>query len=187
MNVTSSPRRAWRWLVFFGVLFALVLAAVTLPIVYNLGQQLRPDQLDAARQRWQANGPADYDLTFAITYDRERLAERHIVLVRGGKPVFASCEGEVELMAPALAAAVGLPAGGLGQGRALDIPGIFDHIESLLASESTASRRNFQVAVFDPREGYPRRFIWRIRGTSTREEWDVRVWPAGALQRGDRR
>jgi hypothetical protein len=173
----------WGWVVFFAVLGVLAAAAITLPIVYNLGQQLTPEMLAAARQRWRDHGPADYDLTFAIKYDREELPERHIVLVRGGKVVFASCEGEAVALAPALAAAVGLPAGGIGQGGARDVPAIFDHIEKLLNEKSTGQRRNFLVAVFDPHEGYPRRFIRRVRGTSTREEWDVRVWPAGALEK----
>ena len=181
MTVASS-RRGRHWIVFFVVLAGLVGAAMTLPIVYNLGQQLRPDDLERARRRWRANGPTDYDLTFAVTYDRERQGERHIVLVRGGKVAFASCEGEVMALGPALAAAIGLPGGGLGEPRAWDVPALFDHIEELLAEANTTARRSFLVAVFDPHAGYPRRFIRRIRGTSTREEWDVRVWPAGALQ-----
>src|SRR5262245_59451196 len=109
---TTPPRRPLRWVGFFAVLAVLAGAGVTLPIVYNLGLQLRPEQLEAARQTWRERGPADYDLTFTITYDREKLGERHIVLVRGGKVVFASCEGEVLAVAPALGAALGAPLGG---------------------------------------------------------------------------
>ena len=38
---------------------------------------------------------------------------------------------------------------------------------------------------FDRRQGYgyPRRIVWRRRGTRTREEWDVRLWQAGELGR----
>jgi hypothetical protein len=166
---------------FFVVLTVLAAAGVTLPIVYNLNQQLTPEQLRQAEQRWHDNGPKDYDLTYAITYDRERLAERHVVLVRGGEVVFESCEGEVIQMAPALSAAAGFPLGGAAEGAGRDVPAIFKHIEALMSEETTSQRRNFIVAVFDPREGYPRRFIRRVRGTKTREEWDVRLWPAGAL------
>jgi hypothetical protein len=173
--------------VVFVILAVLAGAAVTLPLVYNLGQQLRGADLEAARRRWRDSGPADYDLSYSITWDRERLPERHIVLVRGGRVAYASCEGEVTALAPVLAGAVGLPAGGLGQGGARDVPAIFDHIEALLAEQSTNPRRDFLVAVFDPVQGYPRRFIYRARGTSRREEWDVRVWPAGALEHEGRR
>jgi hypothetical protein len=43
------------------------------------------------------------------------------------------------------------------------------------------------VAAFDPKDGYPRRFISRVRGTSTREEWNLRLWPAGTLYSGIKR
>ncbi len=181
--IAATRRRTWRWVVFFAVLATLAGTGIVLPIVYNLGQQLRPEQLEAARRLWAEHGPADYDLTYAVTYDRERLAERHIVSVRQGKVVFATCEGELVELAPALAAAAGLPLGGLGHGQGLGVPGIFDHIEELLRQQSTQGRRNFLVAVFDPHEGYPRRFIYRLRGTRTREEWDVRLWKPGELER----
>lgn len=177
----ALSRQTWNWVAFFVVLGILATTGVVLPIIYNLGQQLKPEQLAAARKLWQEKGPRDYDLTYAVTYDRERLAERHIVLVRNGKVVFASCEGEILVMSPAMSAAVGLPLGGVGQEGDRDMPAIFAHIEKLLNAEQTAGRRNFIVAVFDPHEGYPRRFIWRLRGTKTREEWDVRLWRAGTL------
>jgi hypothetical protein len=166
---------------FFALLVVLATFAVALPLLYNLRQQLRPEQLQAARQRWREHGPKDYDLTFAVTYDRDPLAERHIVLVRGGKVVLALREGEMVSLAPALRAAIGLPAGGLGREQGRDVPAIFDHIESLLAGQDTDARRNFIVGAFDPKDGHPRRFVFRIRGTSTREEWNLRLWPAGAL------
>jgi hypothetical protein len=196
--------------VFFAVLATLVGVAVTLPIVYNLGQQLRPEQLDAARQRWRDSGPADYDLLVDIVWDRDRVAQRHRVVVRRGKVVFASVEprpverdvlgrssvregrviasgpGEVVALAPPLAAAVGLPAGGLGSRAAWDVPAIFDHIETLLSEEQTAARRNFLVAAFDRRRGYPLRLTRRVRGSSTREEWNIYVLSAGALEQRDR-
>jgi hypothetical protein len=182
--MSAAPHRARRWVAYYAVLAVLAAVAVTLPIVYNLGQQLKPEQLEAAKRRWQENGPKDYDLTYAITYDRNRLAERHVVLVRGGEVVFASCEGEMVAMAPAMAAAVGFPIGGMGEeGGPRDVPAIFNHVDSALQQQQSAPRRDFVVAVFDPTFGYPRRFIRRVRGTRTREEWDVRLWPAGGLEK----
>ena len=43
---------------------------------------------------WRERGPADYDLTFNIRFDRDPTRERHVVRVRGGRVVFAACEGE---------------------------------------------------------------------------------------------
>jgi hypothetical protein len=182
MSVKRSP---WRWIIFFVLLIALAATGITLPVVYNLGQQLKPEQLNASKRLWQEKGPRDYDLSFSITHDRERLAERHVVQVRDGQVIYSACEGEVVAMSPLIAAVVGLPVGGTAEGGARDVPAIFAHIEGLLRQEDTAEQRNFIVAVFDPKEGYPRRFIRRIRGTKTREEWDIRVWPAGALSRPD--
>ena len=177
----ALKKRSRAWIGFFALLLTLAGVAVVLPIVYNLGQQLRREQLESARRLWQQYGPADYDLTFAVTYDREPLAERHIVLVRGGKVVFASCEGEIRYLSPALGAAAGLPAGCLGGGEGQDVPAVFDRIGELLQEQEGPSRRDFLVAVFDPKDGHPRRFIRRVRGTSTREEWNLHLWPAGKV------
>ncbi len=182
-RVAARPRR---WIVFFVLLAGLAALGVVLPIVYNLGQQLRPEQLAAAKELWGREGPADYDLTYTVQYDREREAERHVVVVRGGRVVWASCEGEVVQVSPAVGAAVGVTAGGTLRGGR-DVPAIFARLEGLLAEEGEAGRRNFLVAVFDPKAGWPRRIIRRVRGTSTREEWNLRVWPAGEVERQARR
>jgi hypothetical protein len=182
--VRAPERRRWRWVAFFAVLAALAAAAVALPIVYNLGQLLRPEQLEEARRRWQANGPADYDLTFSVRYDRDAQAERHIVLVRGGRVVYAACEGELRYVGGGIGALAGLPAGGVRRGPVLDVPAILGRIERLLEEARERGGRDFLVATFHGDDGHPRRIIRRVRGTSTREEWNIRLWPAGALGAG---
>jgi hypothetical protein len=169
---------------FFAVLLVLVAGAVTLPIVYNLGQQLRPEQVQEARRRWEANGPADYDLTFSVQYDRDPQAERHIVLVRGGRVVYAACEGELRYVSPGVGALAGLPAGGVRRGPALDVPAILARVERMVEDSRQRGGRDFLVAAFHGEDGHPRRFVRRVRGTSTREEWNIRLWPAGSLGRG---
>jgi hypothetical protein len=178
--VPASRPKSRAWVGFVVVLVLLSAVAATIPIVYNLRQQLRPEELEAARQRWHKYGPEDYDLTFAIRYDRERLPERHIVIVRGGKVILASCEGEIQTLSPALQATVGLPAGGLCKDEGQDVPAILDHIAELLHEPD--AKRNFLVAALDLTDGHPRRIIRRVRGSSTREEWNLRLWPAGTLQ-----
>lgn len=179
--VRSQKPRSRGWIVFFSLLVSLAGVAVTLPILYNLWQQLRPEQLVAARQRWQAVGPADYDLTYMVKYDGER-PERHIVLVRQGRVAWASCEGEVVQVAPGVGAVVGLTAGGsLRGGR--DVPAMFARIQELLDEQDGSARRNFLVVLFDPTTGVPRKVVRRVRGTGTREEWNLRVWGAGELER----
>ncbi len=173
-------RRPWGWVVFFVVLTGLSVIAVVLPILYNLGQQLRQEGLDEARLRWREKGPADYDLTFNVYVDRDRLPLRHVVIVRGGRVVFSACEGEPVEMSAEANAVMGLPLGGVGRSRAFTVPNLFEHLQRLL-DEEQVDRRNFLVAVFDPATGWPRRFIRRLRGTNTREEWNLKLWKPGEL------
>jgi hypothetical protein len=168
---------------YVALLVLLSAVAAIAPIVYNLRQQLRPEQLEEARERWRVHGPSDYDLTFAIRYDRETIPQRHFVFVRGGKVVFASCEGEIVTLSPASGAAVGLPAGGMGKQPGQDVPAILDHVEDLM--HEPGAERNLLVASFDAKDGHPRRIIRRVRRSSTREEWSLRLWPAGTLERGE--
>src|SRR4051812_35261360 len=112
MTPGSPPpvRRSRSWMAYFLLLFVLAASGMVIPIFYNLGLQLRPEQLAEARARWAEAGPRDYDLTFSVAYGRERTgsgcsatmaapaAQRHIVLVRGGRIVCALCEGEVDYL-----------------------------------------------------------------------------------------
>jgi hypothetical protein len=185
--VSGKRSSRWRWVAVFAVIAALAVGGILLNVWWNLDQQLTPQKLEQAEALWRANGPKDYDLSYQVTYDRERLAERHVVLVRGGEVAFASCEGEVVEMAPALAAVVGFPLAGSAAGAGRDVPAIFAHIRELLEKEQATGRRNFIVAVFDPQQGYPRRFVWRVRRSDRREEWDVRLWPPGELEKETRK
>lgn len=175
------PTRSRGWLAFFAVLIVLGVAGVMWPLVYNLGQQLKGGDLEQARASWNASGRTDYDLTFSIRYDGDQIAERHIVLVRDGKAAFASCEGEVVHAAPALGALLGLSGFDGERQRPRDMPAIFHHIGNLLKDQDESEGKNFLVAVFDPRDGYPRRFVWRVRRSSKREEWLIRLWLPGEL------
>ena len=175
------PTRSRGWIAFFAVLITLAVTGVTLPIVYNLGQQLTFEELEKSRARWISAGPADYDLTFSIRYDGDQLAERHIVLVRDGKASFAACEGEIVHAAPALGALLGLTGVNAERQRPRDMPAIFQHIEDLLKDQEESNGKNFLVAVFDPRDGHPRRIVRRVRRSSTREEWQFRLWQSGEL------
>ncbi|MFO0929067.1 MAG: hypothetical protein U0736_18935 [Gemmataceae bacterium] len=85
---------AGRWVGFFVALAVLAAAAAVLPLLFNERQQLRRDQLAAARQRWTEHGRRDYDLSFSVQLDRDRVAGRYVVLVRGGAVVVAFFEGE---------------------------------------------------------------------------------------------
>jgi hypothetical protein len=189
----NRPTQSRAWLAFFAVLIVLGVAGVMLPLVYNLGQQLTGDELAKAREQWNSSGPGDYDLTFSIRYDGDQkdktkdktkgkdIAERHIVLVRDGKASFAACEGEVVHAAPAVGALLGLAGFAAERQRPRDMPAIFQHIADLLNDQEESDGKNFLVAVFDPRDGHPRRVVRRVRRSSTREEWQLRLWLPGEL------
>ena len=182
----SEPRN-YRWLGFFVVLGSLCITAVTLPIVYNLGQQLRREQLEQARSRWRERGPRDYDLTFTVRLDRDTGKQRHVVLVRDGRVTAALVEGQPVQVSPAWSGAIGLPFASTTDRPPWTVERIFDHLETLLAEQEQTRGRHFLVAVFDPQEGWPRRFVWRIARTSSREEWDLKVWRPGELEAEARR
>jgi PAS domain-containing protein len=177
----NRPTQSRAWLAFFAVLIVMGVAGVMLPLVYNLGQQLTGDQLEKAREQWRSDGPTDYDLTFSIRYDGDQIAERHIVLVRDGKASFAACEGEIVYAAPALGSLVGLSGFDAERQRPRDMPAIFQHIADLLKDQEESDGKNFLAVVFDPRNGYPRRVVRRVRRSSTREEWQIRLWLSGEL------
>jgi hypothetical protein len=182
----SKPARprARRWVAFFLALAVLGALAIALPIVYNLGQQLRPEQLDEARRRWSENGPASYDLEVAVGFGRDPQPQRYTVLVRDGRAVFAAGEGSVQALDGAVSALAGVAArGALGGEQPVTVEALFSHIAEVLDQNARSRRRNFTLAVFDPRDGHPRRFIHRVRGTGEREEWNLRLSPAGTLGR----
>lgn len=171
------------WIGFFAAMTVLAAVAVVLPYLYTESQQLRREQLAAAGARWAAHGPRDYDLSFTVQLDRDRVPGRYVVCVRDGRAVVAAFEGELCVVSPPLAALIGLPAGGQRSGDALTVHDLFARLEALLAERDAAGRKDYLIAVFDPTDGSPRRFIRRVPRSSIREEWNVRVWPPGELAR----
>ncbi|MFQ3651670.1 MAG: DUF6174 domain-containing protein [Gemmataceae bacterium] len=177
----------YRWIGFFVVLAILAGVALALPILYNLGQQLRREQLQLARERWREHGPRDYDLTFSIRLDRDTTKQRHVVCVRDGRVVVSLVEGQPLHVAPAYQGAIGLPFATSTDHPPWTIEQIFDHLQSLLTQQEQSHGRHFLVAVFDPEQGWPRRVVWRITRSSQREEWDLKLWRLGELEAEARR
>src|SRR5262249_1098653 len=63
---TASPRPNRRWIWFFAILLLLTVGGITWEVWYKLRQQLTPEQLTAARQLWNEQGPRDYILKYEI-------------------------------------------------------------------------------------------------------------------------
>jgi hypothetical protein len=186
--VPSTPRvsprgRNRRWVWFFAVLATLGVVAVVIPIVYNLRQQLRPDQLAEARERWRQNGARDYDLAFEVKYDTDPQADEHAVKVRDGKVVSWVVNGEELARTPAQSPTPlqrgEAPPGGealLEVWKQPDVAGLFNMMQKWLEEDAAAGgRRNFATASFDVRDGHPTRYIHRVAGTRQRQEWNIKL------------
>ncbi len=157
--------RTWVW--FFVFLAVMGAAAVTLPIVYNLSLQLRPEDLAAARAHWQAAGPRDYDLQYQekITQNGEQSESEWNVQVRDDKVTAATRDGEV------------LPA---AEYPNLTVDGQFAEIEKGLQLDLAAgARKNYATAAFDLGDGHPTHYVRRVRGTGDRLEWNVNLRKTG--------
>ena len=82
----KSPKGRWRTYVwYFLALAVLSAAAVIIPIIANLQQQLTPEQLSEARGRWKDNGPRSYDLRYLERIDSEEAGDEYQVKVRDGR------------------------------------------------------------------------------------------------------
>jgi hypothetical protein len=178
-NPQISPRgRSRRWVWFFAVLVALAVPAVVIPIVYNLRQQLSPEQLAEARERWLQNGASDYDLAFEVRYDTDPQADEHVVQVRGGKVMSWVVNGEEQVLPPVrrFESPPGTSAAPLEVWERLDVEGLFNMMQKWLEEDAASgSRRNFATASFDSRDGHPLRYVHRVAGTRQRQEWNIKL------------
>ena len=86
-----KPNRGWIW--YFVILAVLTVVATTVLVVYNLRQQLRPEQLAAARKLWDEKRPADYVLTYT---KKGNATGTFVVTVRKGKVVSVLMREEVK-------------------------------------------------------------------------------------------
>jgi hypothetical protein len=151
-----TPHRARNrlWMLYFLVLALLSVVAVVVPIVYNLGLQLRPEQLAEARRHWAEAGPADYDLWIERRTTNpagETHQEGFVVHVRGG--IVASPDGHSDT-----------------------VEGLFEHIAANLAADAARTdRRNYATASFASTDGHPTRYVHRSAGSKEREEWLIRL------------
>jgi hypothetical protein len=175
----ATGARNRRYIGFFAILGVLGSAAVVIPLVYNLRLQLTPEQVEQARERWRASGPASYDIDYQErhTHAGETDETAYRVLVRDRRVVGVARDGELTLLAgsaPALTLGP-WPRALPGPDSARDIDGMFDHIESQLHQDLSQNRRPYATATFDPRDGHPTRYVRRIRGGAERLEWTVKL------------
>lgn len=176
-SLTSRRSRSWIW--FFAILAVSSAVAITVPVVYNLHMQLRPEQLAEARQLWEANAPADYDLDYLIrsTHAGQEGESQYQVRVRGGRVLLIVDNGDVVYADSSLGfiAGPGVLVLSAAETRRYGVPALFEQIEAGLRQDEAPGPRNYSTAQFDAKDGHPFHYVHRVRGTKERIEWNVKM------------
>jgi hypothetical protein len=154
---SARPRsRGWIW--FFVILSVLAIAAITGNIVYNLWQQLKPEQLATARALWDAKKPSNYDMEYT---QAGATPGTFTVEVRDGKIVSAARDGQ-----PLDERLYGY----------YDMNGLFNSIDQFMEiDQKPGAPRTFTKATFDASDGHVIRYIRRVMGTNERLEINVKL------------
>jgi hypothetical protein len=139
-------------------------AAILINLAYNMLQQLKPEQLAAARVLWEEKAPADYDLDYVVKDEDAtggteplRLAvEKISVHVRSGEVQSVSRNGTV------------IPA---DEWAKYGVGSLFDLIQGHLEKDGQPGQpRTFAHALFDKSDGHPIHYVRRVMGTRRRLE-----------------
>jgi hypothetical protein len=153
---TPAPKKNRRWIWFFVVVFALAFLATAVLVAVNLGLQLKPEQLAAARELWRKQGPRDYTMSYTtrVHAEPEDNVSHYWVKVRGGRVVESKFNEQAE-------SASQFPYRGM--------EGLFDDIERFMKIDSEPGRPKVYVrAVFDERTGGLHSYVHRVMGSPQR-------------------
>jgi hypothetical protein len=125
-------------------------------VVYNLGQQLKPEQVAAARKLWREKGPKSYQLAYRIKIGIDKEPDYYVVRVRNGEVISSTLNERLE--EKRLFADRGMEA-------------LFDWIERFLEMSSKPNQpKTFTIGSFDPNTGAVRKYVRRVAGSSERLE-----------------
>jgi hypothetical protein len=157
----------WRWIWFFVLLAVLATSGVAYEVWYNLHQQLKPQNVAAARRLWDEEGPRDYVLNYQVKweYNPEPATsepDRYTVVVHGGKVKSVTPEEGGPL--PSKEHVLGTMAE------------LFDFIdEQMRADTEPGQPRAFVKATFDPNDGHVVHYVHSVMRTRERLEISVRL------------
>lgn len=156
---TPVPRPAVRnngWIWYFVLLGVMTLAATIILVVYNLQQQLKPEQLERARADWEAKGPKSYRLVYTVKINELNSTNHCEVLVRNGRAIRVQVNDEL------------LPATQLSY---YGMHRILGDINANLEKDQDKGRpRTYTRAIFDPANGALRWYVRRVMGGKERVE-----------------
>ncbi len=163
------PEQSYRWVWYFVILAILTIAACSILVWYNLRQQLKKPELEAALARWKQNRPSDYDLTYT---KRGSASGTFLVEVRDRRIINVTLDGrEITQNDKPLDPS---------RFDRYDMTALMDDIETFLEEDAEPGRpRTFTVATFDPNDGHLVRYVRRVMGTSERIEINVRLEKPG--------
>jgi hypothetical protein len=165
-----SPRflkrrnRSWIWVfLVFGV---LGVAGAAILWIYNVNQQLKPEQLARARKLWQEKGPRDY--TLVITKEGSAMGT-FVVTVRGGAVESVVAKDEMEK--DGKTTVVDRPL----EKRLYsyyDMDSLFDDLQRFLEIKADPDKgRAFLRAHFDAKDGHLQEYVY----SNSKDRQRVRV------------
>lgn len=147
--------RGWIW--YFVVLGALTLLATSVLVVYNLRQQLKPEELEAARHTWKNHGLRDYHLVYTIRINEEPNADRYEVWVVGGRATRVLVNGRED-----------------DRLHWYGMEKLFGYIETNLERDGNKGQpRSYTRAIFDHGTGALRWYVRRVMGSRERVEMTI--------------
>jgi hypothetical protein len=150
----------WKW--FFLIVAVLALAASIFLVVFNMRQQLKPEELEAARQLWIEHGPASYTLIYTEKFSSQagnELKNHYVVKVRDRKVTEVLVNGapkEERL-------------------EYHDMNGLFNEVEAFQDKDSKEKRRVYCRARFDDDTGAIREYVRYVPNSSERQQIDLEL------------
>jgi hypothetical protein len=147
--MTAPRRKNYAWMWFFGFIVVASVGVAGFMIWFNSRLQLKPEQLEAAMQRWKEHGPSDYLMTFTKQISRSDQPDTFVVRVRAKKVVEVRMNGKLlrneETQQP-------YPAGH-DQLQYYSMDRLLRDIERFMELDARAGKKNYTVATFDKDTG----------------------------------
>lgn len=177
----SSNRRSW--IVLFIVFGFLAAAAAAISLAYNLRQQLKPEGLQAAREKWLKNAPESYDLEYV---QRGSIPGYFIVKVRKGKIVSIHQKSSKEDPGEGVKMEERFYGERCGLGEYYSMLGLFDNIKRFLDVDAEPGQpRAFNKAIFDDKDGRLTYYIRSVSKNDFRLEIEITRYEPVAADGGD--
>jgi hypothetical protein len=166
-STPTRPKKNHAWIYFFVFIFVASIGATVLMIQYNRSIQLKPEQLEDARNLWKEKGPKNYNMVYTKKLNDESKVDKFAVEVRNGnvtsvlmngKPLEKETDAEQD---PRIF-------------HSMDQH--FRYLERFMElDKKPGAPKVFVTAIFDDETGALRRYIRRVSGLKLRIEMHITV------------